>query len=120
MPAELWPASRAGFARYWDARLETLEVTDDARRIAHDLFAPAVAPAWLRAGLPLARLLTIDLLPASLREAYGFEWGRRERRRAAWAWRIIRLVARMLPARAKAWPARHYLAALRATSGRNR
>jgi uncharacterized protein (DUF2236 family) len=120
MPAELWPKSRAAFERYWEARLTALEVTDDARQIAHDLFAPAVAPAWLRAGLPLARLLTIDLLPASLREAYGFEWGPRERRRAARAWRVIRLVARVLPARTKAWPARHYLGKLRTTSASNR
>ncbi|HXD28151.1 MAG TPA: oxygenase MpaB family protein, partial [Arthrobacter sp.] len=40
MPEQLWPASRAAFDAYWDARLETLHVTEDARRIAHDLFHP--------------------------------------------------------------------------------
>jgi uncharacterized protein (DUF2236 family) len=113
MPASLWPGSRAEFGAYWTAKLDTFEITDDARSIAHDLFAPAAAPAWLRAGLPLARLLTIDLLPASIRDAYGFAWGRREQRRARWAWRVIRLVAYFLPARVKSWPARHYLRQLR-------
>ena len=113
MPAELWPSGRAEFEDYWGAKLETLEISADARQIAHDLFAPVTAPAWLRAGLPLARLLTIDLLPASVRDAYGFTWGRSERRRARWAWRVIRLVAHLLPARLKSWPARHYLKQLR-------
>jgi uncharacterized protein (DUF2236 family) len=115
MPASLWPSGRAAFDDYWSAKLDTLEIGADARQIARDLFAPVTAPAWLRAGLPLARLLTIDLLPASIRDAYGFAWGRRERRRARWAWRLIRLVAYLLPARVKSWPARHYLRALRRT-----
>jgi uncharacterized protein (DUF2236 family) len=115
MPASLWPADRPAFDSYWSKRLEALEVTDDARRIAHDLFAPTTAPAWLRAGLPLARLLTIDLLPASVRVAYGFRWGRTQRWRARQAWRVIRVIAFLLPARAKSWPARHYLRLLRAT-----
>jgi uncharacterized protein (DUF2236 family) len=114
MPADLWPASRADFGAYFSARVETLRVTDDARRIAHDLFAPKTAPLWLRAGLPLAKLLTIDLLPASVREAYGFRWDARRQRRAQAAWRVIRVVARLLPARVKSSPARQYLARLRA------
>jgi uncharacterized protein (DUF2236 family) len=113
MPASLWPANRAGFAEYFSTRVDALRVTDDARRIAHDLFAPKTAPLWLRAGLPLAKLLTIDLLPASVREAYGFTWDARRQRRAQAAWRAIRVVARLLPARAKSTPARRYLARLR-------
>jgi uncharacterized protein (DUF2236 family) len=118
MPAELWPASRAEFRSYWDARVGSLHVTEDARQIAHDLFAPVTAPAWLRAGLPLARLLTIDLLPASIRDAYGFEWTPREARRAARAWGVIRFLARVTPYRLRSWPSRHYLRRLRAGGSR--
>jgi uncharacterized protein (DUF2236 family) len=113
MPADAWPPTRADFATYWQHRLDTLDVTDDARNIAHDLFAPITAPAWLRAGLPLARLLTIDLLPASVRDAYGFEWGERERRKAARAWRTIRALVRVTPHRLRSWPSRRYLKRLR-------
>jgi uncharacterized protein (DUF2236 family) len=116
MPASLWPASRADFSRYWDARIAALEVTDDARQIAHDLFAPVTAPAWLRAGLPLAQLLTIDLLPASLRAAYGFEWTARDERRAARAWGVIRILVKVTPHRLRSWPSRHYLKRLRGGS----
>jgi len=114
MPAALWPASRADFRSYWDARIASLEVTADARQIARDLFAPVTAPAWLRAGLPLARLLTIDLLPASIRDAYGLDWTSRDERRAARAWGAIRILARITPHRLRSWPSRHYLRRLRA------
>src|ERR1700712_4496289 len=43
MPASLWPADRAAFAAYWDARVAEHAVTDEARQIAHDLFAPVTA-----------------------------------------------------------------------------
>ena len=114
MPAALWPATRPEFSAYWDARIASLEVTADARQIAGDLFAPVTAPAWLRAGLPLARLLTLDLLPASIRAAYGFDWTPRDERRTARAWGAIRFLARITPHRLRSWPSRHYLRRLRA------
>ncbi|MCU1597670.1 MAG: hypothetical protein JWQ47_1409 [Glaciihabitans sp.] len=113
MPASLWPTTRAQFDAYWHARVGRLDVTADARRIAYDLFAPVTAPPWVRAALPLARLLTIDLLPVPVREAYGFRFGPLKRAKARWAWRVIRVIARALPARVKSWPARHLLAQLR-------
>jgi uncharacterized protein (DUF2236 family) len=113
VPAELWPASRTAFADYWGASIRQLDVSADARRIAHDLFHPAVAPWWLRAGLPLARLLTVDLLPSPIRRAYGFRHGLVRRWQARQAWRLVRFVAMVLPARAKAIPARMLLQELR-------
>lgn len=114
MPASSWPADRAAFDEYFAGRVGSLEVTADARQIAHDLFRPTSAPPWLRAGLPLARLLTIDLLPASVRRAYGYRFGPLARWQARQAWRVIRVLAFLLPARVKSWPARYYLRALRA------
>jgi uncharacterized protein (DUF2236 family) len=116
MPASLWPADRAAFARYWDARIGSLDVTDDARQIANDLFAPLTAPAWLRAGLPFGRILTVDLLPASIRSAYGFDWTTRDRRRANRVWAIIRTLTHVLPHRLRSTPARRYLKRLRSTA----
>lgn len=113
MPAALWPDSRDAFDAYWDVRIAELAVTDDARQIAHDLFAPVTAPAWLRAGLPLGRLLTLDLLPASIRDAYGFDWSPQDQRRAGRAWTVLRFLARVTPHRLRSWPYRHYLRRLR-------
>jgi uncharacterized protein (DUF2236 family) len=113
MPQKLWPPGRLAFADYFDQRMTELNITDDARAIAHDLFAPVTAPWWLRAGLPLARLLTIDLLPGSLRDAYGFEWTARIERRANRWWGVIRFAARITPHQLRSWPYRHYLRRLR-------
>jgi uncharacterized protein (DUF2236 family) len=113
MPAALWPANRAAFSDYWAGRIDSLSVTNDARRIAHDLFAPVTAPAWLRAGLPMGRLLTLDLLPASIRAAYGFEWTPRDARRARRAWSLLRFLVAVTPHRFRSWPSRHYLQRLR-------
>lgn len=114
LPASLWPVDRAAFAAYWDARIDELSVSDDARQIAHDLFAPVTAPAWLRAGLPLGRRLTLDLLPASIRAAYGLDWSPRDERRAERAWGVIWFLAHITPHRLRSWPYRHYLRRLRA------
>jgi uncharacterized protein (DUF2236 family) len=114
MPAAFWPANRANFAAYVDARVGSLEVTNEARQIARDLFAPVTAPAWLRAGLPLGRLLTLDLLPPSIREAYGFVWRPRDARRARRAWSLLRFLVLVTPHRLRSWPSRHYLQRLRA------
>jgi uncharacterized protein (DUF2236 family) len=113
MPAALWPADRPAFREYWDSRVAQLTVSDDARQIAHDLFAPLTAPAWLRAGLPLGRLLSLDLLPASIREAYGFDWMPRDDRRARRAWSWLRFAVAVTPHRLRSWPSRHYLRRLR-------
>ena len=114
MPGSLWPTDRAAFAEYWDARIAKLDVTDDARQIAHDLFAPVTAPGWLRAGLPLGRILTLDLLPVPIRSAYRVEWTPRDERRAARAWSLLKFVAVITPHRLRSWPYRHYLRRLRA------
>ena len=114
MPASLWPANRAEFRTYWESRIAKLEVTDDARQIAHDLFAPVTAPAWLRAGLPIGRTLTLDLLPASIRAAYGFDWTARDQRRAGRAWLLLKVLVAITPHRFRSWPSRHYLKRLRA------
>jgi uncharacterized protein (DUF2236 family) len=115
MPEDLWPSTLDDFESYFASRLDSLSVTADARRIAADLFAPTTAPRWLRAGLPLGRLLTLDLLPAPIRDAYGFEWGPALQRRANRAWAVIRFLARITPHRLRSWPYRYYLRRLRAT-----
>jgi uncharacterized protein (DUF2236 family) len=81
VPASLWPKDRAAFRRYWDDKVATIEVTDEARRVAHDLLHPGkAAPAAIRAGSPLNRLVTAGLLPPRIRDQYGLAWdARRER-----------------------------------------
>lgn len=81
VPADGWFDSVAAFDAYWDATLPSLQVTDDARGIVRDLLHPRFAPLWVRAAMPLVRVVTVGMLPDALRTAYGFAWGPREQRR---------------------------------------
>jgi uncharacterized protein (DUF2236 family) len=77
MPRELWPATVADFREWWAGRLDTLVVSDEARRVARDLLHPRPpgAPLWLRAVMPVARLVTTGLLDERMRTAYDLPWG---------------------------------------------
>lgn len=81
VPAERWPGSVAAFERYRDEQLERLDVTEDARGVVRDLLHPRFAPLWVRAAMPLVRIVTVGMLPERLRVQYGFAWGPREQRR---------------------------------------
>ncbi|WP_439692895.1 oxygenase MpaB family protein [Curtobacterium sp. SP.BCo] len=97
VPADRWPASVDAFERYWAAELERLEVTDDARGVVRDLLHPRFAPLWVRAAMPLVRIITVGMLPGGLREQYGFAWGSSEQRRFRRAVRLVRGVRAVVP-----------------------
>jgi uncharacterized protein (DUF2236 family) len=51
------------------------------------------------------QLLTLGSLPASIREAYGFEWRARDERALARWTALLRTSLRLLPTLAREWPA---------------
>ncbi|WIB77222.1 oxygenase MpaB family protein [Curtobacterium sp. MCPF17_002] len=97
VPADRWPASVAAFDAYWAATLDDLEVTDDARGVVRDLLHPRFAPLWVRAAMPLVRIVTVGMLPEALRQQYRFPWGPREQRRFRRAVRLVRTVRAVVP-----------------------
>ncbi len=103
-PAALPPTLEA-FERYVARQVATLEVSDDARRIARAIFAPSLrspSTLWLAPALLLAREATAGLLPPRLRDQYGLRWGpTRERVLAATA----RSSRALLPRIPRAWRA---------------
>jgi uncharacterized protein (DUF2236 family) len=117
MPAELWPADREAFRAYWDRTVPLLRVDDDALGICHDLLYPRRAPLWLRASMPLARLVTAGLLSEDQREMYGLEWNRHRQRRFDRALRLMATTYPRLPARVRHWPRNYYVRRFRAAAG---
>ncbi len=97
VPAERWPASVADFDTYWATTLRTLRVTDDARGVVRDLLHPRSAPTWVRAAMPLVRIVTVGMLPDDLRSQYRFPWGPREQRRFRRTVRVVRVVRALVP-----------------------
>jgi uncharacterized protein (DUF2236 family) len=117
MPPELWPGDRAAFAGYWRRTRARLVVDDTSRAVAHDLLFPVHAPPWVRAAMPLVRLLTAGFLDAGLRDAFGLPWNARRQRRFDRTVRVLAAVYPRLPRALRRWPARHYLARFRSGAG---
>ena len=117
VPEEAWPADRAAFTAYWDARVATLEVTDDARAVAVDLFSGRGVPAPLRAALPLARFVTAGMLPGRVRTGLGWPWSGRDSAREARLWALTRTLYRPLPAAVRGVVVRWILRGLPTTPG---
>jgi uncharacterized protein (DUF2236 family) len=93
------------FRRYFAEMAESgaLAVTTDARALAREIVWPRGARALWPAS-HLHRLTTVGLLPADLREAYGFEWGGADDR-ALQRWdRLIRTSRRLMPDAIALWP----------------
>lgn len=106
IPAGLLPRSINDLESYTSGMLAggAIAVSDNARRVARAVLSPPWSGVLWPAFRPM-RLLTIGLLPAPVREAYGFRWGAREERalrRWVFALRIIRQV---LPTPFREWPA---------------
>ncbi len=118
MPPDLWPATRADFRVYFDGAVAGLRVDDTVRAVAEALLTAQNAPLALRAGMPLARFVTVALLPESLRAAYGFTWSPARQRRFDRLMAVSTRVYRVLPTRIRRWPNRHYLARIRADYAR--
>ncbi|RFA10028.1 hypothetical protein B7R54_13045 [Subtercola boreus] len=115
MPAGMWPADLTAFRAYWMTAVSELRVTDPARRVAHDLLHPRTAPLWLRAAMPLVRLVTTGLLDDDLRRAFVLPWSSRSQRRFDRLFRVAAIIYPRLPRRLRQLPRDRYLKALRAS-----
>jgi uncharacterized protein (DUF2236 family) len=80
VPRQLWPKDRAAFHEYWSHQLDSLRTDATTRGVANALLHPAVGPLWLKAAMPVARLVTAGLLPPALRQAFELPWSPARRR----------------------------------------
>lgn len=105
MPDGWLPRSWAQLDGYMRETLSdgSIVVTDTSRALARAVLYP---PQWHVAwpAFRAVQVLTIGLLPPSIRQAYGFEWHARDDRAfARWA-SIVRTSRRLLPRVAREWP----------------
>lgn len=73
VPMDRQPPDLAAFRAYVRHQAGTLEVTDEARRLARAVLRPRV-PAVAEPAVILVRNLTAGLLPPPLRRGYGLRW----------------------------------------------
>jgi uncharacterized protein (DUF2236 family) len=81
----------------------TIAVGVEAHQLAEAVLAPPIGRvAW--PATRVNRLVTIGLLPAAVREQYGFTWSAGDERRLARVLRVVQHVRRSVPARLALWP----------------
>lgn len=90
------PPDLVAFRAYMDRRTASLEVGEQARRIAGHVLYPRMgwAPPWVFAPL---RVVTADLLPARLRHGYGLHMSAAQRRWLRRAQSLSRVIIPRLP-----------------------
>lgn len=109
MPEGLWPDNRADFQTYWDDAVAGLRIDDAARHVAEVLLEAKNAPWWLRVGMPLARFVTIGLLPDTVRRGFGYTWTPGQERRLGYFFTFLRTVVPAIPKWIRQAPLRVYL-----------
>jgi uncharacterized protein (DUF2236 family) len=71
LPQGTWPESRTTFWSYWDDQVGQLQVSPDAARFAKELRESTDMPKWVQRIKPFLRVVTIEMLPPRIRDAYG-------------------------------------------------
>lgn len=113
VPVALWPSDRASFRLYWDESVAQLTTDAATRGVAHELLHTRTAPFWMRAGLPLGRLLTAGLLPPTVRALFDLPWSSARQARFDRVLGVTRALFPVLPLGVRHWPKNYYLRALR-------
>jgi uncharacterized protein (DUF2236 family) len=110
VPPEMWPKDRAAFWRYWNDKIENLEITDHARNVCKDLLFENKGPLWMRANLPALRVATAEWLSPRMREQYGLT---RRPKTYKVLQKITKVIYPALPGRVRTYPVRFYLKDMR-------
>ncbi|MFM9035522.1 MAG: oxygenase MpaB family protein [Mycobacterium sp.] len=109
MRAEMWPADRAAFDRYWDDQLDKIHIDDAVREF---LYPIAVARLrGLRLPFPLqnineglALLITTGFLPQRFRDEMKLDWSRSKQREFDALMTAIRLGSSVAPSFVRNFP----------------
>jgi uncharacterized protein (DUF2236 family) len=109
----VWPDTRQAFWTYWDDQIEQLSVSAEAHRFAKDLMERGDFPRWVALSKPFLRVLTIEMLPPRIREAYGLKStaGTRALYRTTMGFSVA--VYPALPKSTRRYPWKYYLDELR-------
>ncbi|MEV5831843.1 oxygenase MpaB family protein [Spirillospora sp. NPDC052242] len=113
-PEGRMPDTYRDFREYYAEMLRTIEISDASRAVADQVLNPKLPAGLLAApGLAAIRLLTAGLMPAPIREQYGWKWNAARRLRFRLLLGALSLVYPRLPLRVRTMPRDYYLATTR-------
>ena len=109
MPAEIWPADRAAFDRYWQESLTKIRIDDAVREYLYPIAVSRMRGVRLPAPLQhfsesTALLITAGFLPQKFRDEMHFEWNAGKQREFDRLMRTIRLANNIAPPFVRAFP----------------
>ncbi|KAJ5927800.1 hypothetical protein N7466_006756 [Penicillium verhagenii] len=108
-----WPETRQKFWSYWDDQVGKLVVSSEAARFAKALRESTEMPKWVQRIKPFIRVVTIEMLPPKLREAYGLRsTGSTRALYRVWMGFSATIYPAM-PSKLRAYPLRYYQDRLR-------
>src|SRR5919109_5685092 len=114
VPAEMWPADRAAFDRYWDSALAEVRIDPPVREYLDRLIGLGYLPWPVRAAFgPVNRFLTAGFLPPPFREQMQLGWTERDQQVFSLLSGASAAVSRRLPAPVTRFPFNACLAELR-------
>jgi uncharacterized protein (DUF2236 family) len=109
MPAEMWPADRAAFDKYWNEQLEKIHIDEPVRkflyRIAVARFPGLQLPGPLqRVPESIALLITTGFLPQRFRDEMHLDWSPAKQRQFDALMTAIRFGNNLVPSFVRAFP----------------
>lgn len=109
VPAEMWPADRSAFDRYWEESLAKVHIDDAVREFLYPIAAGRVPGAKLPAAVQrrldnFNLLITAGFLPQRFRDEMHLEWDEERQRRWDWLMNTIRVVNNLLPRFVRQFP----------------
>ncbi|KAL2861203.1 oxygenase MpaB family protein [Aspergillus lucknowensis] len=113
VPLEMWPRTRAAFWVYWDEQLASFEVCDEAKSVAHDLLYNPKLPVYFKVMMPTLRLVTAELLPPRLREAYGLKTSKSRKRLYRSTMLVTKATYPFFPKAIRTFPVKYYMKDMR-------
>jgi len=109
VPAEMWPADRAAFDRYWQESLDRVHIDDTVRDYLFPIAASRIPGVTLPRPLQrwsdgFALLITTGFLPQKFRDEMRLPWDARKQRRFDRLMAVLRTVNHLLPRFVRQFP----------------
>jgi uncharacterized protein (DUF2236 family) len=109
VPAEMWPADRAAFDRYWQESLDRVHIDDTVRDYLYPIATSRIPGLTLPGPLQrwsdgFALLITTGFLPQKFRDEMRLPWDARRQRRFDRLMAVLRTVNHLLPRFVRQFP----------------
>jgi uncharacterized protein (DUF2236 family) len=104
MTADMWPADRAAFARYWDDAVSEVSIGEAVRDYLHALMTREHLPRPLRGNARFNTWVTTGFLPQRFRDEMKLPWSAGDQQRFDLLMQRIGSVQRLLPGFVRRFP----------------